>query len=493
MSRRLPAAPFALALAACAVGPAYTPPEPALPPAFAAAQAAALAADEAQLAAWWTTFDDATLTRLVARALADGHDVRLAAARVAAARAAAGVADAGGRPAVDAGAGVARQRLSENALFAPPVVETRTVHQIGFDSSWELDLFGRVRHARDAAAAELAAAVAVGHDARVRLAAEVARTYVELRAVAARCDAARRALALHDEAVALWRARAAGGVASGRDVDAATAAQAGAAAVLPDLELARAVAGHRLALLLALPPTALADELAAPTPTPRGPRAIAVGLPRDLLRRRPDVRAAERELAAHAARVGVATADLYPRLSLDGSFALQSTSAGNLFDAGSRTFAFGPGLQLPLFRGGALRAQLAAATAAAEAAAIRHERTVLAACAEVADGLAALQRHDERRDRLDAALAAERRRTAQLRALQTQGVADRAEVLAAELAVAHGEQALAAVDGDAATARIALFKALGGGWPQADVGADATPTAADDDQRRVRSAAPHSL
>ncbi|MCA3007624.1 MAG: efflux transporter outer membrane subunit [Phycisphaerales bacterium] len=468
MNARPAASAAALALAVvaagCRVGPAHaTPPSP-LPAAYAAAATDALAADEALLANWWTAFDDPALTRLVARALQDGCDVREAAARVAAARAGVGVAGAARWPTLGAGADATRLRLSGNALFAPPVVRTATQYEVGFDSSWELDLFGRVQHGVDAAAAELAVSEALAHDARVRLAAEVARTYLALRVAQARHAAAEQAHGLAIEQVALAQARAAAGVATAADVDAAVAAREAAAAVTPDFALAVAAATQQLAVLVAAPAAAIQDDLAAAA-IPAGPAVVAAGLPADLLRRRPDVRAAERALAAQVARLGVATADLYPRLSLNGVFAFTSTSTDTLFDAGSRTFGFGPALQLPLFRGGALRAQLAAATAEADAANVRYERTVRAAGAEVETGLAALRLQTRRRDLAAAALAAEQQRASASRALHEQGLVDWSAVLAAEADAAARRGELAQAQGDSALARVTLFKALGGGWP----------------------------
>jgi NodT family efflux transporter outer membrane factor (OMF) lipoprotein len=447
---------FAMAAAGCRVGPAHVAPPSPLPAAYAAAAADALAADEPLLASWWTAFDDPALTRLVARALQDGCDVRESAARVAAARAGVGVAGAARWPTLGAGADATRLRLSGNALFAPPVVRTATQYEVGFDSSWELDLFGRVQHGVDAAAAELAVSEALAHDARVRLAAEVARAYLALRVAAARQTAAEAAHGLAAEQAALAQARAAAGVATAAELDAAVAAREAAAAVPPAFALAVAEATQQLAVLVAAPVAAIQDDLAA-APIPRGPAVVAAGLPADLLRRRPDVRAAERALAAQAARVGVATADLYPRLSLNGVFAFTSTSTDTLFDAGS--------LQLPLFRGGALRAQLAAATAEVDAARVRHERAVRTACAEVETALAALTLQTRRRDLAAAALAAEQQRTAANRALHEQGLVDWSAVLTADADAVARRSELAQAEGDSALARVALFKALGGGWP----------------------------
>lgn len=464
-----PAAALAIALlaAGCRVGPEHAPPSPPLPAAYAAASADALAADESLLASWWTAFDDPALTRLVTRALQDGCDVREAAARVAAARAGVGAAGAARWPTLGAGADATRLRLSGNALFAPPVVRTATQYQVGFDSSWELDLFGRVQHGVDAAAADLAATEALAHDARVRLAAEVARTYLALRVAAARQSAAEAAHGLAAEQAALAQARSVAGVATATELDAAVAAREAAAAVPPAFALAVAEATQQLAVLVAAPVAAIQDDLAA-APIPRGPAVVAAGLPADLLRRRPDVRAAERALAARAARVGVATADLYPRLSLNGVFAFTSTSTDSLFDAGSRTFGFGPALQLPLFRGGALRAQLAAATAEVDAARVRHERAVRTACAEVETALAALALQTRRRDLAAAALAAEQQRAAARRALHEQGLVDWSAVLTADADAVARRSELAQAEGDSALARVALFKALGGGWPAAN-------------------------
>jgi multidrug efflux system outer membrane protein len=463
---------LALLLAGCAVGPDYTSPELALPTRFAAAPPAN-AVDEAQLAQWWRTFDDPLLCSLIDRALGANLELREVLARIDAARALRGQAAAARLPRADAAGSARRQRLSENALFAPPVVQTRPVYELGFDSSWELDLFGRVQRSIEAAEAELARQRALGQDVRVRLAAEVARTYVEHRTAAARARLATTATELAATAAELSRSRATAGVIAAFDVDRAEVRHASAAAVGPEFESAMQDAVHRLAVLLGLPPAALHDELRAAQSPHRNPGPIAIGVPAELLRRRPDVAAAEHDLATQSARIGVATAELYPSLSLTGQFAFSSTSTGNLLDASSRTFAFGPAIQLPLFRGGALRARLAAAEAECRAALARYEHTVLQACAEVESGATAVASTHEQQLRRAMAVAAQRRCVEQARALHAQGVVDFGEVLDAERLLTQELDAEAVAEAARWQARIALFKALGGGWqsfPEASAG-----------------------
>jgi NodT family efflux transporter outer membrane factor (OMF) lipoprotein len=468
----------ALLLAACAVGPDYATPELDLPATFAATPSTT-AIDEVQLAQWWREFDDPLLSSLIDRALAGNLELEEALARIDAARALRGIAAAAQLPQIDAAGGVRRQRLSGNALFAPPVVQTRNVYEVGFDSSWELDLFGRVQRGIEAAEAELAREEALGLGVRVRLAAEVARTYVEHRTAAARARLATTATELAATEAELSRSRATAGVVAAFDADRAEARHASAAAIGPEFESAMQDAAHRLAVLLGLPPAALLDELPTAPSEPRALRPIPVGVPAELLRRRPDLRAAERDLAAHTARIGVATAELYPSLSLTGQFAFASTSTGNLLDASSRTFAFGPALQLPLFRGGALRARLAAAEAECRAALARYEHTVLQACAEVESGVVAVATSAEQQRRRAMAVAAQRRCFADAQALYAQGVVDFGDVLDAERQLNQELDAAALAEATHLQARIGLFKALGGGWHAAqDIEAGETDLAA---------------
>ena len=453
-----------LLLAACTVGPDHTDPTIDLPKSFPAANAAAGSLDQTGIEQWWFSLGDDLLASLVERALATGADLRIAAARVQAARARRGIAGAAGLPTLDALGGARERRLSGNGLFVPPQIETRTVYELGFDSSWEIDLFGRVARGVEAADAELAATEASAQDVRVRLAAEVARTYLELRTAAARQAIARTALQVQAETTELVRARVAAGVATELDLARAEALRDTTGATIPDLEAAWHDAAQTLAVLLGTPPAELAAELRLATAPYGGPAVLAAGLPHELLRRRPDVRAAERDLAAHAARIGIATADLYPRLSLTGQFALQSTSSGSLLEAASRTFDFGPSLRLPLFRGGQLRAAVAAREAEHAAAIATYERAVRQAFADVETALVRFARAQERRFLLERAVTAQARSVALAKDLYQNGVADFTSVLDAERELCREQDRLAQTDGDIATLRIAVYKALGGGW-----------------------------
>lgn len=467
--RAAAAAALLLGPAACAVGPDYEPPRPELPeswgardeaPEGAAGRARAQAAD---LAEWWTAFGDPALASLARRALEGSLDLRESAARVREARALRGVAQGGLLPEVSGRAGYERLRWSERGLF-PTDGEDFDFYQTGFDASWEIDVFGGRRREREAADADLGAALEALRDVRVSLVAEVARNYVELRALQARLEVARRTLEAQRRTAELVRARVEAGRAAELDGVRARGQAEATEAILPELEAAARRAIHRLGVLLGREPGALVAELSAPAPVPAPPPEIPIGLPADLLRRRPDIRRAERELAAATARVGVATADLYPRFFLAGSFGVESLESSDLLTAAARAWSFGPSIRWPLFQGGRIRANVEAHDARREQAEIRFERAVLGALRDVEDALVTLGREQARRAAL-ARAADSRRRAVELAGRQyAEGLADFLSVLDAERALYETEDLLVRSQEAAAAAAIALYKAVGGGW-----------------------------
>ena len=322
------------AFAACAVGPDYA--APTTPPAEFRNIAGGGFAEEAIEAEWWQQFGDPVLDKLVTRALESDLDLRIAGARVREARALFSDARLDYAPEVTARGGYSKQDapLLQFGVADPAVSEA---YELGFDAAWELDLFGRVRRGVEAARAEAEAADALLRDAQVRVAAEVAREYFELRGAQQRLAVARRNLDNLSEVLRLTEVRRQLGAGDELDVATAKAQRARTQATVPPLVAAEKRAAYRLAVLLGLRPGALGDELAPVPVTPRI-HSLAIGAPEDLLRRRPDVRAAERALAAETARVGVATADLYPRLSVTGFFGFVSGSSAALGDSNTRAW-----------------------------------------------------------------------------------------------------------------------------------------------------------
>ena len=454
----------------CAVGPDYVPPAPEVPAAWRGELPGGAAGGGADLAAWWSAFDDPRLEDLVRRAVRGNLELAEAWGRWNEARAARGLEAAERFPALEAGAELARGRVSENVLPGTPGSGTTDdFYGAGLSASWELDLFGRVRRSVESADAELEASREDYRDVLRILCAEVATTYVELRAAEARLAYGRAGVETQRRTLQLVRDRFETGLVPELDVAQAERNLAVSRAELPALQDERGRALHRLGVLLGLPPGALAGELAAPedgtraVSIPAAGGAVALGAPADALRRRPDVRRAERELAAQTARIGVATAELYPRLSLGGFFSFDSIESDDLARSASRSWSLGPSLRWRLFEGGRVRSAIRVEDARAEQALARYEQTVLLALEEVENSIEAYRTERERRAASTAAASAARESVVLAKELYRTGLSDFQNVLDAERSLFVQEDRLAASEGAVSVNLIALYRALGGG------------------------------
>jgi multidrug efflux system outer membrane protein len=456
-----------LLLAACAVGPDYRPPETRVAERFEHLEAATYS-DEAAVAQFWNQFEDETLVRLVDDALAANHDLRIALTRVAEARALRGETRLDLAPTVTAGAGYTEQRFADAQLSGTPFVpRDQQLYDAGFDAFWELDFFGRIRRAVEASDAELDAAEASLRDAQVIVTAEVTRTYFELRGQQQQLEVARRNVANQSETLELTNVRLEAGRGTELDTSRAQAQLSGTLATIAPLEAAIARSIHRLGVLTGREPGALRESLADAKDLPVVPRIAAVGDPAGLLRRRPDIRVAERQLAADTARIGVAVADLFPRVSFTGSVGFVAGSADGLGDGGSDAYFLAPGISWAAFDLGRVQARIAASRARADGALLQYEQTVLRALEETEN---ALVTHARARQRLEHAQdAAEASGTAAgLARLRFEGgTSDFLQVLDAERTQLEAEDRLAQARTEAATSLIAVYKSLGGGWENA--------------------------
>lgn len=474
---------LALSFLACTVvGEDHEAPQTELPTAWSEAER--FEAQPAELERWWQRLDDPLLDQLVERAIGEGLDLRSALARVSEARALRGVAASERMPKVDAFGVWEHRNESETTPFGPFAPET-DITTLGFDATWEVDLWGRVARSVEAADADLAATEEDARDAAVIVAAETARTYVELRAFQLRLEIARRNVSLQEQTLELVSAREAAGLVGERDVAQAATNVEVTRSRLPELETGLRAAENRLAVLLGrapgtLPPE-LAAALAAPGAVPRAPTSFAIGVPADLLRRRADVRRAERRLAAETARVGVAEGDLLPRLSLFGSLGVSSDGTDELFESDSVFSGIGPSLRWNLFDGGALRNQLRAQDARAEQALIAWERTVLGALEEAENAMTGFLREQVRRSSLGLAADQARRAVELSRTEYEAGLSDFQSVLSSERALADLEDTLALSDSLVTSRLVVLCKALGGGFEQAEL-ASAVALASDEER-----------
>jgi len=446
------------------LGPDYTIPQLQPPKAFTN-QAQEGGSTDTVETSWWRGFQDDTLNQLVAQAVGNNHDVRMATARLREARALLSETEFDRYPTVTSQASYTRERASE-ALAATRDRDIE-LYDAGFDATWELDLFGRVRRSVEASLAEVGAAEANRRDVIVSLLAEVARNYFELRGTQNRLAVARRNAENQRQTLALTIALLEGGRGTELDTSRAEAQLTFTLASIPPLETAVKQAMYRLGVLIGQQPTVLEPELSDPLPLPTLPTFVALGRPEDLLRRRPDIRVTERNLAAATANVGVATADLFPRVTLAGSVALQASSLSALGGSGSDAFAVGPGIFWAAFDLGRVRARIRAADARTEAALAQYEQRVLLALEETENALVDFSRQQARRDLLRASAQASEKAQNLARLRYQFGVADFLTVLDAERTLLDAQDRLADTETLTATALVAVYKALGGGWESA--------------------------
>ena len=341
--------------------------------------------------------------------------------------------------------------------------------ELGFDASWEIDVFGGVRRDKEAALADVQASQEAERDVLVSVLAEVARTYAELRGAQRRLAILDDTLESERDTLGLVRARFQAGLASDLDVSRAEGLLEATSAQRPLLEASAKAAMHRLGVLLGEEPAALLAELQEPQPIPLVPPEVPVTLPSQLLSRRPDLRRAEREVAAATARVGVARADLFPRFSIRGSLGRLSEDVSDLDSGRSQFWSLLPGFRWPVFSGGRIRARIRVQTARQEQAALQYERAILTALEEVENALVAHVRERRRQDSLRSAVAAERRALELATKRYTGGLESFLSVLDAQRAVLVTEDQLARSDRDNVITLIAVYKAFGGGWaPELD-------------------------
>src|SRR5580698_4766894 len=448
-------------LTGCAVGPNYRAP-PVAPAAVQNAESAQFVTQSPE-ALWWQEFGDAELDNLVSRALAANLDLRSAYDRVRAARAVFVERKFDYAPHVQLD-GAYSHFDEQQPGFGPSRFNAQS-DSLGFDAAWEIDLFGHVRRSVEAARADLGAESANYRDAQVTVAAEVARNYFELRGAQKRLEVARQNLESEHQTLELTQLLDQAGRGSELDVQRSQARLKAIEATIPPLEAAGKQAEYRLAVLLGERPGALDQEL-GPAPVATYAKALPIGDPAELLRRRPDVRAAERELAAATARVGVATADLFPRVNVTGFVGFLSGDVGRLFNttpsADARAWSITPSVSWAAFDLGSVRARLRASQAQSDAAAANYEKVVLTALEDTENSLVAYSTGQEQLKSLTEQAGASRR-AAELAATQyREGVADFLVLLDAQRTQLEAEDSVANAETSVNVAVVAIYKAFGG-------------------------------
>jgi NodT family efflux transporter outer membrane factor (OMF) lipoprotein len=462
--------------------------------------------------AWWSIFHDDELTALEARVAASNLNVRLATIRLAESRSQRQITGADQFPTLGGSGSYTRERVSQKGvvgLFAggasasagasagasasagsfasmgstangtggrqggiPTSAAGGTIApfnlwQYGFDASWELDLWGRVRREVESADASLEASADARRNSLLSVLAEVARDYLQLRGTQTELAIARDNIGTQQQTLKLSQDRFRGGLTTELDVANEEAQLQSTRAQVPQLEQQQAQTINALSFLLGEAPGALEAELITPRPVPPVPPRVPIGVPSELARRRPDIREAEQQLHAATADIGVAVADFYPKITLDGSLGLQALKAKDLGNWGARQYGLGPTISIPIFEGGKLRATLELRKVEQQEAALNYQQTVLQAWHDVDNALTAYAAEQRRHDALSAAVDQNHRAVSLSRDRYVQGVADFLDVLDAERQLLSAQLQLADSGTTLSQNLVQLYKALGGGWEQA--------------------------
>ena len=458
--------------AGCAVGPDFHSPKTPMPGSYdalgvsAGAPASVTTPDQAKLVEWWTNFQDDTLTSLVRRAVQSNLDMKQAEARIRQARAARGVTAAALWPEVDANASYSRSGSGGSSAGSSRSGGGGTIDlfQVGLDAAWELDFFGGIRRNVEASDADIRASVEDRRDVLVSLVGDIGTNYAALRGYQLQIDIARKNLEAQERTARITHKRYEAGYVSALDVANADAQVATTRSTIPLLESSARGTIYTLSVLLGMEPAALAGELAADAPIPPVPPEVPVGIPSELLRRRPDIRRAEAQLHAATARIGVATADLFPKFSLTGSMGLSSTDLSSLGNWASRTWSWGPSVTWPIFAGGRIMANIEVQKALQEQSFLGYRKTVLTALKDVETALVAYAKEQEHRNALAVAVEKYRKAVDLSMTLYVIGKVDFLNVLSAQRSLFASEDALALSTRSLSTNLVALYKALGGGW-----------------------------
>ncbi|MFO1129511.1 MAG: efflux transporter outer membrane subunit [Rhodospirillales bacterium] len=477
---------LAAAVAGCVVGPDYQPPDssglptgwanaPLMPAATVAGEGTERSGDDedgSANAGWWASFNDPLLPALIDEALAANYDLRRAVAAITEARAVRRRTESGLFPTVDQSTAYERGRGSQTLTSVGGSSFTDSSSSLAgddrftseFAAGWEIDLFGKVRRGIEAAQAGIGAAETAAAGVRLSLAAEVGRTYVDARGLQLRMDITREQIASQRDTVDISRAKAQAGTGTGLDVVRAEAEMATTEAQLPPLQAAFAADVHRLSVLTGQTPTALSARLADATPIPVSEQALQLGIPADLVRRRPDIRNAERLLAQATANIGLAEADRYPTLTINGTIGIGSRNLEKLFQTDSLIWSIGPQLDIPVLDGGRRRAEVEVQRARTDQAAATYQNTVLTALEEVENALTAYSEEVRRRAALDRSAQTSREALALATELWVRGLTPFLDVLVAQRTLYVAETDLAVSETTLTTNLVRLYQAIGGGW-----------------------------
>jgi len=464
-------------LAGCTVGPDYEPPETYVPDDWHQEVVQGLGDGTGSLHTWWTTLGDPMLESLIDRAAANNRELHVAIGRIAEAQALYGFSRGERYPDFDAAGAVQRQRSSADFRPKDPATgnrsdSTETFRSLGFDATWEIDLWGRITRSIESAEAGYESSIENYRDVLVVLFSDVATTYIQARAFQERIEFAEGNIKTQEGSLRLTSDRFRAELVGKLDVRQAELNLATTEAFVPLLRQELMFTINRLSVLVGEPPGPLQEQMLIPKPVPEGTLDVTAGVPADLLRQRPDVRQAERDLAAASAQIGVATADLYPRFSLTGFFAFEGTA--DIFDSSKQAWAIGPAVRWNLFDGGRVRSAIKAEEARTEQAFANYENTVFVAIEEVENAMTAYVEEQIRRESLRRSVTAASESVKLVNTLYRTGLTDFQNVLDTERSLFQQEDALAESEGLVSENLVRIYRTLGGGW-KADDDAEAPP------------------
>ncbi len=457
-------------LSGCKVGPNYKTPQTAVPDAWHQQLTQGLAAGQTNLQTWWQGLNDSTLNDLIAQAGQDNLDVKTAASRIRQARAQLGIATGRYYPQVDATGFYLRERPSENGIPSLNDADPANLHNIGLGAAWEPDVFGRISRSVESSRAALEANIENYRDVLVILYSDVAINYIEVRALQARIQYTIDNIDLQRKTLKLTQDRFEAELVPELDVQQALFNLANTESTLPDLRSLQTQAINRLGVLLGQSPGLLSERLLQPAELPLVPADIPAGLPAELLRQRPDIRSAERTLAAQTARIGVATADLYPTFSLSGTFALEAQQIGEVGRWDSRTWGFGPSFRWNIFDGNRIRSNIQFEEALAEEAMMQYQQAVLLALEEVENAMVAYKEEQVKLEALQRSVTASQKSVELVNDLYLNGLTNFQNVLDTQRFLSQQQDKLAASRGLTVQNLVRIYRSLGGGWnPEQDV------------------------
>ncbi|MEI6892576.1 MAG: efflux transporter outer membrane subunit [Pontiella sp.] len=445
------------------VGPDYVEPELEIPDAWHEAVQDEFKSGEPDLQTWWTVFNDPTLNMLIERASTNNLDLKTAVARIEQSASLLGVSASQWWPELSAGGSASTYKITQANTYGGAIDREGELYDVGISMAWELDLWGRIRRSVESADASLQASVENYRDILVVLYSDIALNYINVRTLQERIHYAENNLEAQNETLTLTKNRFDSGLVPALDVSQSQLNHSRTQSVIPPLKLELVEAINRLSVLMGEMPYALYKELEEIKPIPTVSGDLIVGVPADLLRQRPDIRRAERELASQHALIGATKAELYPTLSLPGSLAVQ-TSGSDLFTGDNLYYSFAPQLRWNLFNGKRIRSQVNAEEAGTKAALYTYEQALLLALEEVEYQMAAYANETDRAGFLDVAAASAERSVELVTELYTSGLTDFQNVLNMEQALLDQQDQLALSKGLISAHLVGVYKALGGGW-----------------------------